>query len=510
MRPFTRIKKIKGKEYLYEITPYQDPITGNWKQKTRYLGKNVDGAPVRKERQFQTGQVYDLGQFIPFYWAIHEYKVIEVLLSCISLEEAALLIIVAINRLILPCSPRHLRSWVTGTYHPKRIPGADSITGSLINLLQTLSNRSIINLFSRMFHNINDISDRRILMSGRITDYSAFEGGRGSGYLFKDLLEGDMGIRFFFDPDNRIITGCEITGIKQNFLEESLQIICSGRDPGSTLLPNWDYYSPVLIQNLVSTGFPFIIKPECNYKPVSDEILGWDEKELTGNVRSYKWKGCNIREIFINVGNIPVHGYIMHNPKKEQEIRYAFDKNLQNIRDIILQGDNFPDMTEDLICDIAGFESDFFIYNRNKNLIERNQDLVNREIRRLSRTCVLYQGEFTFEECFNLAEMRGKIEKEIFLLYREFIRDLSGHQTERIKTGILFVCFFSVFLKKLITNRLEQAIFENIPSFDQLTAELISIHIIKSYQPVMVPAKLSRRQKTILSFFGGIPPLNTN
>ncbi len=27
MKSFTRIKKIKGKEYLYEITPYYDPET---------------------------------------------------------------------------------------------------------------------------------------------------------------------------------------------------------------------------------------------------------------------------------------------------------------------------------------------------------------------------------------------------------------------------------------------------------------------------------------------------
>jgi hypothetical protein len=505
MKPFTRVKKIKGKEYLYEITPFQDPVTGKWRQKTRYLGKNIDGAPVRKERQIIKGQVYDLGEFIPVHWVIHEYKVIEVLLSCISLEEAALLIIVAINRLILPCSPRHLRSWVEGTYLPQLIPGASNIKETLINLLQTLSNRSIISLFSRMFSNINEVSDRRILMSGRITDYSVFTGGRDSGYLFKDLLEGDMGIRFFFDPDNKILTGCEITGIKQNFLEESLQIITSGRSFGSTLLPNWDYYSPVLIQNLVATGFPFIIKPEYSYKPVADEILGWNEKEHSEASRSYRWEGNYIQEITIKVGDTPVHGYIIHNPKKEQKIKYSFDKNLQNIREIILQGEDDPDMAEDLIREITGFESEFFVYNKNKHTIERNQDVVTREIRRLSRSCVLYQGEFTFEECFSLADKRLNIEKEIFHFYREFIRDLSGYQTEQIKTGILFVCFFSVFIKTLITNRLEQAIFENIPSFDQLMAELIPIHVIKSYQPVVVPLKLSRRQKTILSYFGGIP-----
>ena len=507
MRPFIRIKKIKGKEYLYEISPFLDPVTGKWKQKTRYLGKNVNGAPVKKERRIKTGQVYDLGQFIPLYWAIHEYKLSEILLTCISPDEVALLILVAINRLVLPCAPRHLRAWVAGTYLPKLIPGASTITGSLINLFQTLSNHHIINLFSRMFSLINEVSDRQIIMSERITNYSFYDRERGSGYLFKDLLEGDMAIRVFFDPDNRILTGCEISGIDQNFIEDYLQIISLGRAPGSILLPNWDYFSPVLLQNLVTAGFPFIIKPECSYKPVSDEILKWDEKAIPVMTRNYHGEGFFVKDISVRIGDTPVNGYVMHSPKKEQAIRYAFEKNLQNIRDIILKGENDPDMIEDLIIEIAGCESVFFTYNKEKHTIERNHDIVNREIRRLSRICVLYQGEYTFEECFNLTDKRWKIDHDIFLLYREFINDLSGYQIERIKTGILFICFFAVLLKDLVTIRLEQAIFENIPSFDKLMTELIPIHVIKSYQPVVVPAKLSRRQKTILSYFGGIPSL---
>jgi hypothetical protein len=37
--PFTRIKRIKGREYRYEITSYRDPDTGRVRQHSRYLGK---------------------------------------------------------------------------------------------------------------------------------------------------------------------------------------------------------------------------------------------------------------------------------------------------------------------------------------------------------------------------------------------------------------------------------------------------------------------------------------
>lgn len=36
---FTRIKKVNGKEYRYEVTSYRDPETGKVRHRSRYLGK---------------------------------------------------------------------------------------------------------------------------------------------------------------------------------------------------------------------------------------------------------------------------------------------------------------------------------------------------------------------------------------------------------------------------------------------------------------------------------------
>jgi hypothetical protein len=47
MKKFTRVKKINGISYLYEITPYYDPETKRNRQHSRYLGKLVEGEPVR-------------------------------------------------------------------------------------------------------------------------------------------------------------------------------------------------------------------------------------------------------------------------------------------------------------------------------------------------------------------------------------------------------------------------------------------------------------------------------
>ena len=53
MKSFTRIKKINGQEYIYEITPYYDKEKKQIRQKSKYLGKNVNGVPVKVRSQEQ-------------------------------------------------------------------------------------------------------------------------------------------------------------------------------------------------------------------------------------------------------------------------------------------------------------------------------------------------------------------------------------------------------------------------------------------------------------------------
>jgi hypothetical protein len=505
MKPFIRTKKIKGHEYLYEVTPYLDKVTGKWKQKTKYLGRNIDGAPVKKTRIPKMGQVYELGQYIPSYWAIREYKIFEALLSCFEPEEVSLLLVMAVNRLVLPCSPRQVNSWLSSTWLSHMIPGVHADPGSIFQLLHTISNRSVIGLFSRMISLINNFSDKRVIMSGRVTDYSQFKGSRGEGYLYKDLLEGDFGIRMIYDHDMRVLIGCEISDIKRNFIEESLNIMNSGRIPGGVLLPNWDYFSPVLIQNLISIGYPFIIRPDSMYEPVLNIITNWDERTSPGIECMHRGEPCLLKECMVQVGYTSVRGYILHHLKKEQTIRHVFEKNLQNIQDMIIQGENDADSLDGLIHEVAGLEQDFFLPTILNGSLKRNQKMITREIRRLSRSIILYQGNYSWDECFFLSDTQWRFERDLFSLYRNFKRDLFGHQTERIKTGMLFVCFLSIMIKTFILKRLELAHLEEISSSDALLAELVPIHVITSPNPQVVPIKFSRRQKTILSYFGGIP-----
>ena len=47
MKPTRRIKVKNGIEYWYEETPYYDKEKKQIRHRSKYLGRNVDGQPVR-------------------------------------------------------------------------------------------------------------------------------------------------------------------------------------------------------------------------------------------------------------------------------------------------------------------------------------------------------------------------------------------------------------------------------------------------------------------------------
>jgi hypothetical protein len=88
MKSFTRIKKINGQEYLYEITPYYDKEKKQIRQKSKYLGKNVNGVPVKVRSQDQMPRkVLSHGEFVPLKKIADELKLEKVLSDVLPVKE---------------------------------------------------------------------------------------------------------------------------------------------------------------------------------------------------------------------------------------------------------------------------------------------------------------------------------------------------------------------------------------------------------------------------------------
>ncbi|MFH0968100.1 MAG: hypothetical protein V1862_10505 [Methanobacteriota archaeon] len=512
MKPFTRTKVIKGIEYLYEVTPYLDPDSGKWKQRNRYLGKNVNGLPVRKERPSKREKVSDLGQYIPAFWAVRKYQILEALLSVCCPHEASMLVVLAINRLIQPCPPSNLSTWLAGTSIPKLFSCSSLETDEIYHLLQKVSDEPVARMFTRMFSNINELSDERILMTIQSPASSRSFIRHSEGSSIENHFGREFVMRIQYDRKTNILAGFEVFPLQQCIIEDSITQVISGRIPSGIIVSHWDYLSPSVLSHLVRSECSFIIRPEISFRPVASQIATPGEHlDHPANIRYYRGHACYIRPFSPFIGGKPIQGYILNNIRKEQFDRVRFFKHLKNVRVLIDEIGADAIVTEEVLADISGPFRNFFSIHDTKagQIVKRNEEAISRTIASFGKDCVLFHGDFSWEESFNLADMRGEFEEKMTIFIRQFEQDYAGLHLDRIRRGVFFISFLTLLIRNLVENRLQSAKIKNISSFEALIAELTPIHVVCSPHRGIVPEKLRRQQKTILSYFGGIPVIAT-
>ncbi|HPT37907.1 MAG TPA: IS1634 family transposase, partial [Methanothrix sp.] len=127
MRPTQRIKVKNGIEYWYEETPYYDPVKKQIRHRSKYLGRNVDGQPVRmrsapdevkektKKKTVAVKSSYDYGSIFVLQSIIKELNLDRYLGALLPPEDVSMILALAFNRIIRPMTMDNVSSWYEGT-----------------------------------------------------------------------------------------------------------------------------------------------------------------------------------------------------------------------------------------------------------------------------------------------------------------------------------------------------------------------------------------------------------
>ena len=116
MKSFNRIKNIKGTEYIYEITPFYDKEKKQIRQKSKYLGKNVNGVPVKvRSINKLPKKVLSHGEIVPLNKVAEDIKLETILSDVLPSKEVWPVLALAMNFAIRPRALNHIQSWFEGT-----------------------------------------------------------------------------------------------------------------------------------------------------------------------------------------------------------------------------------------------------------------------------------------------------------------------------------------------------------------------------------------------------------
>lgn len=123
--PFHRSKTVNGHQYIYQITPYRDPVTGKIRQHSTYLGKPTDNPDqVEKVRTSPKPlqHLVSFGDAYLYHSLVSELGIDSILKQCFSEEETNWILLLVGYKLLHNGSLERLASYMEtsdlSTYYP--------------------------------------------------------------------------------------------------------------------------------------------------------------------------------------------------------------------------------------------------------------------------------------------------------------------------------------------------------------------------------------------------------
>ena len=173
MKPTHRIKVINGIEYWYEDIPYYDKEKKQIRHKSKYLGRNVNGEPVRVRDALNStkdispispsvsspiskpSKAYNYGEFVPLKKITDELKIEDNLGDLFNEKDRNMIISMALNRVIRPTAMHNLKAWYEGSVLSLEYPDLPLKSQNISNLLAKVGDSNIPSAFmSRMLRNL--------------------------------------------------------------------------------------------------------------------------------------------------------------------------------------------------------------------------------------------------------------------------------------------------------------------------------------------------------------------
>jgi hypothetical protein len=159
MQPTRRIKVKNGIEYWYEETPYYDKEKKQIRHRSKYLGRNVDGQPVRmrsapdevkektKKKTVAVKSSFDYGSIFVLQSIMEELNLDRYLEVLLPPTEVSMVRALAFNRIIRPTAMKNVDSWYEGTSLALESPQINFTSQRISELLGRLGKSNIPDRF---------------------------------------------------------------------------------------------------------------------------------------------------------------------------------------------------------------------------------------------------------------------------------------------------------------------------------------------------------------------------
>ena len=502
MKKFRRIKVIKGNEYFYEITPYYDPKSKKIRHKSKYLGKNIDGKPV-KVRENLPRNCYNYGDILLFESLIDELNIREILSKHLNKDDLKSVEAIVLNRAIYPLALKHIKSWYEGTYLYQKDKSVRLSSQRLSRLLSKIGESSIPDYLSKRL--IEDLGSKRSLLYDitSLSSYSKKIGLLEYGYNrdgdnlpqvnLSLVVDRESGIPIMYDlyPGSIVDVSTLMNTIKRlesYGIEDSLVVLDRG------------FFSKGNLSELVNSKLSFIIPASFTLKEIKRTLNSVQKQfEDLNNLKKYNGDPIFVVSKIFQIEDNRLSCYCYYSPKREKEEQEIFYRRLYDIKET-MESLNLH-ANQERFKELAGHYYKYFdIQSFSDGItVKIKRNAVAQRVNRMGRFMIVYRGELTWEDCLRMYRSKDLVEKGFEIIKNDLELNTPGVSRESTLRGLLFICFLGLILRMRLLKKLQNTGLHKRYSLTALILELSKIKKVELSNHEMITTNITKKQKEIIN-----------
>jgi len=504
MKPTRRIKVKNGIEYWYEETPYYDKEKKQIRHRSKYLGRNVDGQPVRmrsapdevkektKTKSMSVKSSFDYGSIFVLQSIMEELKIDHYLEVLLPPSEASMVRALAFNRIVRPTAMKNVESWHEGTALALESAQINLASQRVSELLCRLGESNIPDRFMSQFiegtgtkntliYDITSLSSYSQLIN--LLEYGYNRDGDGLPQINLSLiLDKDKGIPVMYDLFPGSVSDIStLSGTLKKIKAYGVQNYVAVMDRGFFSLSN--------LCELMGNGISFVMAAKLQLNDLK-HLLSEAQTDIDDVKYLHKFNKDPIfaKPITYKIDSIEVHGFVYYDPKLEQTEKQTLLSRLYDIREellkVRLKKNSKPHTVfKEKANGFGNFLEWRVIDDRFDVSIKQNA--VAQRMNKMGKYILFYSGEFDWLKCLSLYREREEIEKSFKALKNEIdILPLNTH-SENTTKGFIFIAFLSLIIRSRLISMMR-----NAGLLDKYSVELLLLQLEKLRKIVLADGQI--------------------
>jgi transposase len=512
MKSNVRIKRINGKEYWYEDTPYYNNEKKQIRYHSRYLGKNVHGVPLKvrtdvseTERHSAPRTAHTYGHLIPLQAIIQDLHLDEYLKGTATEPDKQSILALALNRVVRPMAMHNIQTWYEETSLILDHSDLPLTSQNISELLSEIGESGIPEQFMGELIRASGTQSTFIYDITSLSGYSPLINLLEYGYNRDGLDLPQLNLSLVLDKEKGIPVMYDIypgSIVDVTTLKNTIQKIRSLGIDHYTLVLDRGFFSQGNLEELLGENLSFIIPAATSLKEIK-ELLTEVQRDLTDPqyLKKYHKSPLFVKPVTFSLHDMKVNGFCYYDPKREQDERNLLYLRLHDMK-AKLESVRVPRWRkpEDLFKELTGNLMNFFTWSVDVNrfVVSIKTNAVTQRLNRMGNQIIFSTGNLDWKECLSCYRERDAVEKAFRIIKNDLLTLPLNARKESSVRGFLFINFISLIIRLRLLRLMKESDLIKEFTVDGLLLELSKIKKIQLANGEIIVSEITKKQRTIL------------